>query len=75
MNKQTALFGAGCFWGVEETFRRAKGVFETEVGYCGGHIANPNYEQVCSSKTNHAEVVRISFHADMITYTELLDIF
>jgi len=69
------MFGAGCFWGVEAAFRKLKGVRETSVGYSGGHIENPTYENVCSGKTGHAEVVQIEYDPDMISYEDLLEIF
>ncbi len=72
---EKALFGAGCFWGVEETFRNTPGVIDTEVGYSGGHYENPSYEHVCSGDTNHAEVVKINFDENKITYKKLLDVF
>jgi peptide-methionine (S)-S-oxide reductase len=75
MNKSTAMFGAGCFWGVEERFRKLKGVEKTMVGYSGGDFANPTYKDVCSGKTGHAEVVKIEFDPEIITYDELLDVF
>lgn len=70
-----AAFGAGCFWGVEETFRTTKGVVSTAVGYMGGHKENPNYEDVCSGKTGHAETVEIVYDSLLINYKELLNIF
>ncbi|MBL8880755.1 MAG: peptide-methionine (S)-S-oxide reductase MsrA [Phycisphaerales bacterium] len=75
MNLQTAMFGAGCFWGVEETFRQTKGVVKTEVGYAGGNVDNPTYKQVCTDRTGHAEVVRIEFNPALVSYEQLLDIF
>lgn len=69
------MFGGGCFWGVEEAFRKLKGVTKTEVGYSGGSRAAPTYEQVCSKKTGHAEVVRVHFDESVISVDELLDVF
>lgn len=71
----TAMFGAGCFWGVEETFRTMPGVLATAVGYAGGHTEDPTYEQVCTDQTGHAEVVHVTFDASVVTYEELLRIF
>ena len=75
MKTEKATFGAGCFWGVEETFRNSKGVLSTAAGYAGGTKENPTYEDVCSDKTGHAEVVEVEFDRSQITYDELLDIF
>ncbi len=72
---QSAVFGAGCFWGVEETFRKLKGVVSTAAGYAGGSRANPTYEQVCEGNTGHAEVVKIDFDPAVISYPELLAVF
>jgi peptide-methionine (S)-S-oxide reductase len=72
---QKAIFAAGCFWGVEDTFRSTDGVISTRVGYAGGKIDNPTYEQVCSGRTGHAEAVEITFDEDKIGYEELLDVF
>ncbi len=72
---QKATFGAGCFWGVEETFRRVKGVLSTTVGYMGGTLANPTYEDVCTDKTGHAEVVQVDFDSAQVPYEELLNVF
>jgi len=69
---EKALFGAGCFWGVEETFNKIPGVLKTEVGYSGGNTINPNYETVCSGKTNHAEVVLVEYDQNQISYQDLI---
>ncbi len=71
----TAMFGAGCFWGVEETFRQVPGVVDAVVGYAGGNTPNPTYEQVCSDATGHAEVVRVTFDPSVVSYGALLDVF
>jgi len=73
--KSTAMFGAGCFWGVEETFRRIPGVTTTAVGYSGGHLDNPTYKQVCTDTTDHAEVVYVEYDPDLVSYDALLDVF
>jgi len=75
MTKEKATFGAGCFWGVEETFRQLKGVTSTAVGYAGGTKDNPSYEDVCSDETGHAEVVQLEFDPSQISYDELLNVF
>jgi peptide-methionine (S)-S-oxide reductase len=75
VNKQTAIFAAGCFWGVEADFRDIPGVLDAEAGYTGGTTANPTYREVCSGKTAHAEAVRITFDADAVSYETLLDAF
>ncbi len=72
---EQATFGAGCFWGVEAAFGKVPGVAETSVGYCGGQLSNPTYEQVCTGTTGHAEVVRVVFDPDQVTYEQLLDLF
>lgn len=72
---QRATFAAGCFWGVEEAFRKLAGVLETSVGYMGGTTENPTYQQVCSGETGHAEVVDVSYDPALISYPQLLDCF
>lgn len=73
--REKATFAAGCFWGVEAAFRGLKGILSTRVGYTGGTFKNPTYEDVCSGKTGHAEVVEIEYDPNQISYEELLDIF
>lgn len=72
---EKATFGAGCFWGVEETFRQTPGVIETAVGYAGGHTESPSYKEVCTDRTGHAEVVQIEYDPAKVSYTELLNVF
>lgn len=72
---EKATFGAGCFWGVEATFRALPGVTSTTVGYAGGTTENPSYEQVCRDNTHHAEVVQVEYDPAQISYDQLLDIF
>jgi peptide-methionine (S)-S-oxide reductase len=72
---ETATFGAGCFWGVEEAFRTIKGVKDTAVGYTGGKLENPTYKDVCSNETGHAEVVQVTFDPAEASYDQLLDVF
>ena len=73
--EKKATFGAGCFWGVEAAFRQVDGVTKTEVGYEGGTLENPTYEDVCSHTTGHAEVVEVTYDPDRATYEQLLDVF
>lgn len=75
MAKEKATFGAGCFWGVETTFRNVKGVTDAAVGYAGGKTENPTYEDVCSDETGHAEVVQVEFDPTVVSYRQLLEVF
>ena len=75
MTVKLATFGAGCFWGVEDVFRRTPGVTTTAVGYMGGALPRPTYDQVCSHVTGHAEVVQVEFDPTAVTYEQLLDVF
>jgi peptide-methionine (S)-S-oxide reductase len=73
--EKKAIFGAGCFWGVEAAIRQLEGVTRTRVGYSGGTTENPTYEDVCSHTTGHAEVVEVTYDPERISYEQLLDIF
>ena len=70
-----ATFAAGCFWGVEALFRQVKGVKSAQVGYTGGSLENPTYEDVCSGKTGHAEAIEIDYEPSEVSYEDLLMIF
>lgn len=74
-NTETAVFGAGCFWCVEAIYERVNGVLSVESGYAGGHVKNPSYREVCTGTTGHAEVARLEFDPNVISYAELLEVF
>lgn len=75
MDRQTAILGGGCFWCTEAVYQQIEGVEAVESGYTGGKTAHPTYEQICTGKTGHAEVVKLVFDADVISYREILEIF
>jgi peptide-methionine (S)-S-oxide reductase len=72
---EIATFAAGCFWGVEDAFMKTKGVKSTKVGYTGGSLTNPTYEDVCTDRTGHAEAIQIKYDPKEISYRELLELF
>jgi len=72
---ETAVFGAGCFWGVESFFREVPGVQDAVCGYAGGSVPNPTYKQVCNGNTGHAEVVEVTYDPAEVSYDRLLDVF
>ena len=72
---QRAIFGAGCFWGIEAAFLQVPGVNAAPVGYSGGHTADPTYREVCSGRTGHAEVVEVEYDPEQVSYDALLDVF
>ncbi len=75
MATEKAMFGAGCFWGVEAAFREVPGVVKVTAGYSGGMVENPTYEDVCSGQTGHAEVVLVEYNPERVRYEELLSKF
>jgi peptide-methionine (S)-S-oxide reductase len=75
VNTQTAIFAAGCFWGVEADFRDIPGVLDAEAGYTGGSTENPTYRHVCTGATGHAEAVRVTFDSDVVSFQTLLEAF
>ena len=75
MKKQIATLAGGCFWCLEAVFDEVKGVSSVESGYAGGHVENPSYQAVCTGMTGHAEVTRITFDADVVSYKDLLHVF
>lgn len=75
MSTAVATFGAGCFWGVEAAFRQLPGVLEAVSGYSGGTLDNPSYQQVCTGRTGHAEVVQVTYDPEQVAYQALLDLF
>jgi peptide-methionine (S)-S-oxide reductase len=70
-----ATFGAGCFWGVEVTFRKVPGVVDVVVGYSGGDVEDPTYQMVCTGRTGHAEVAQVDYDSSVVSYEQLLDVF
>ena len=75
MNRQVATFGGGCFWCIEAVIQRLEGVEKVVSGYAGGSVKNPTYREVCSGLTGHAEVIQVTFDADVISYEDLITIF
>jgi len=74
-NKETGVFGGGCFWCTEAIYKRVKGVEKVEPGYAGGHEGNPTYKMVCTGTTGHAEVIRVTYEPEIVSFSNLLEIF
>lgn len=72
---QTAILAGGCYWGMEALLRRISGVLDTQVGFTGGHVEHPTYEQVCTKTTGHAEAIKITYDPDQVSYRRLLELF
>lgn len=75
LKAETAVFGGGCFWCTEAIFLKLKGVEKVESGYAGGHVPNPTYQQVCTGTTGHAEVIRVEYKPEVISFRQLLEVF
>ena len=75
MNYETAVFGGGCFWCLEEIFLQITGVKSVESGYAGGFTEKPSYKEICSGETGHAEVIKIEFDPGIVSYDQLLEVF
>jgi peptide-methionine (S)-S-oxide reductase len=75
MAEETAVLGGGCFWCLEAVYDELKGVISVESGYMGGHVIHPTYQQVCTGETGHAEVVRITFDNDVVSFRDILNVF
>jgi peptide-methionine (S)-S-oxide reductase len=75
MGTQVATLAGGCFWCLEAVFDEVKGVISVESGYAGGQVENPSYKEVCTGRTGHAEVVRVTFNEDVVSYRDLLNVF
>ena len=72
---EIAVLGLGCFWGPEKKFSKIEGIVETEVGYCGGKMPNTTYKDVCTGETNHAEVVKLTFDPEKISFEQIIELF
>ena len=74
-SQETATLGGGCFWCVEAVFQRVDGVIDVKPGYAGGHVKNPTYKEICTGNTGHAEVARVEFDPELISYDQILNVF